>query len=294
MRVGFVVLHYFTFDDTFLCVESIRMKNKDKDYKIVIVDNGSTNNSLSELKKIYYKEDYITIISNEKNLGFAAGNNVGIRYLNEKYSPDFIVVMNSDIILLDNDLYDILIKEYNKTNFSVLGPMVCLPNGLCNCNPTKESVDYTEITRCKRELKREQIFLNLHIYFLYKLLKKRKHKRNLKNKKTKGLADYLMDKTECVLHGCCLVFSKQYFEKFDGFDESTFLYFEEEILFIHCKEHGLVMQYCPKIRVFHNQGASTYYMRKGERKRMKWVINNCLHSVMELERIYCSYKSNSF
>lgn len=39
------------------------------------------------------------VIASEKNLGFARGNNLGIRYARSHFEPDFIVAANSDIIL---------------------------------------------------------------------------------------------------------------------------------------------------------------------------------------------------
>ena len=38
------------------------------------------------------------VIASEKNLGFARGNNLGIRYARSHFEPDFIVAANSDII----------------------------------------------------------------------------------------------------------------------------------------------------------------------------------------------------
>lgn len=293
MRLGFVVLHYISLSDTISCIESIRSKNHGTDYMIVIVDNGSPDNSVWELEKLFIDSDDVRLIHNKENLGFAGGNNVGIRYMNSSYSPDYIVVLNSDIILLDEGLLDTLSEEYEREPFAVLGPMVCLPNGLCNCNPMKEKLDYRDIVKYKHELRRERRFLDFHMYSIYKIMKKFEYKKNLRKTKVKNISvAYLEHKKNVVLHGCCLVFSKKYFEVFEGFDESTFLYFEEDLLYVHCMENGLPTVYCPRIKVLHNQGASTQAKNRNETKRMKWVVNHCLNSVLELERVYCKYKSS--
>ena len=48
----------------------------DKDFEAVIVDNASTDNSIDQLQIL---DDRFSIIRSEKNLGFAAGNNLGFK-----------------------------------------------------------------------------------------------------------------------------------------------------------------------------------------------------------------------
>ena len=73
------------------------------------------------------------------------------------------------------------------------------------------------------------------------------------------------------LHGCFYIFSKKYFEYFDGFDSRTFLYMEEEILFQHLLNKNLVSVYLPQIEVFHEEDASTNAMLQ-KRPRTKQIF----------------------
>ena len=70
----YVILHYLTAEDTINCVESILKQNEE--CKIIIVDNASNNGSIEQIEERYKKNTSIIIIKNEKNLGFADGNNI--------------------------------------------------------------------------------------------------------------------------------------------------------------------------------------------------------------------------
>lgn len=90
-----VVLNWNGMNDTEKCIDSLLVQDYEN-YKVLIVDNGSKDDSVSRIKKIVakYPEKVLTI-SNEKNLGFAGGVNTGIEYaLNNNY--DSIALFNND------------------------------------------------------------------------------------------------------------------------------------------------------------------------------------------------------
>lgn len=101
-KLAFIILNYNTYEDTVLCIESIfRFSGIDpENIKIVIVDNASTDNSANELESKYSENSDIVLLKNAENLGFARGNNVGIRFTLKEYDPEFLVVLNSDTELM--------------------------------------------------------------------------------------------------------------------------------------------------------------------------------------------------
>ena len=137
--VGFVILNYKTYQDTIKCVQSIVNTIDTDNYFIVIVDNGSDNESLEVLNKEYEKDDKIAVLDAEKNLGFSKGNNVGIKYLRDLYDFQYIVVLNSDIILFQSNFFKTVDALYEKNHFAVLGPMII--NGKLNIksNPMRKN-----------------------------------------------------------------------------------------------------------------------------------------------------------
>ena len=75
MKFAFVILHYNVLEETEKCIESIKTRCDADDYAIIVVDNKSPNDSGSILNKKYADDTKVAVILNDKNLGFANGNN---------------------------------------------------------------------------------------------------------------------------------------------------------------------------------------------------------------------------
>ena len=97
-KVSCVILNYNDFTTTLNLLECI------KDYGIldfiVVVDNCSTDDSWEKL--IRYKNEKIHVIKSEKNGGYGAGNNVGLRYSSDVLKVDYSIIANPDV-LFDED-----------------------------------------------------------------------------------------------------------------------------------------------------------------------------------------------
>ena len=78
--ICFVILNYKTWREAAACAESILKTQQGQDIRIVLVDNGSGNGSEESLREEFAGEKRVHVIASEKNLGFARGNNLGIRY----------------------------------------------------------------------------------------------------------------------------------------------------------------------------------------------------------------------
>lgn len=89
-----VILNYNDFEDTVECIKSIRSLNYDDSYEVVIVDNGSSNNSYEYLSKRYSDEGNIAVLETGRNPGYAAGNNIGIDY-GVKNGAEYICILNN-------------------------------------------------------------------------------------------------------------------------------------------------------------------------------------------------------
>jgi GT2 family glycosyltransferase len=71
------------------CLNSV-LKTKYPNFEVVLVDNGSSNKEKTELKNFY--KNKVKFIFNEKNLGYAGGNNVGAK----KARGEYLVFLNND------------------------------------------------------------------------------------------------------------------------------------------------------------------------------------------------------
>src|SRR3990167_8529024 len=105
MTLTIVVLNFNGLKDTLQCVRSLK-KCHSGPYKlqIVVVDNGSDDKNVSSLSQI----SDITLLRNNRNLGYSGGNNVGIKYALGKNS-DLIILLNNHIIV-DQNLVQYLAK----------------------------------------------------------------------------------------------------------------------------------------------------------------------------------------
>lgn len=100
-----ILLNYNGAEDTVECVESLKKAMFSRDYKlkICIVDNKSDNEDLKKIIDYGVNNLSVNIIRNDKNIGYAGGNNVGISYA-IKNKADYIWVLNNDVIV---DIYSI-------------------------------------------------------------------------------------------------------------------------------------------------------------------------------------------
>lgn len=100
-----ILLNYNGYKETIECIESLE-KITYKNYKIVIVDNASTDNSEKILKEKFNNHVFI---QTKKNLGFAGGNNIGIKHA-IKCGAEYILLLNNDTIV-KNDFLEHLVKS---------------------------------------------------------------------------------------------------------------------------------------------------------------------------------------
>ena len=282
----FIILHYNTLNDTIKCINSI-LKYKEKyDVKIIVIDNGSANKSGIELKKIYKDNKDIIIKLLSRNLGFSAGNNIGYEIAKKELKADFIIMCNNDTYLLQNNFFKKIIDEYNDSNFAVLGPQILLKNN--NINPICDEVP--SIKLAKKQLLRFKIDYFLNKYYLIKFLNFiRNIKRKMFKKKSEGKRkDVNLRYENIVLHGCFLIFSNQYISKFQGLPSKTFLYREEELLFLELKRYNLKSVYNPNIKIFHSDDSATNSIASTSRDKAmfkdKHQINSTKILIDELKK----------
>lgn len=91
--IWIVVLNWNGLEDTLACLESLECLRY-TERKVVVVDNGSTDGSVAALQRAA-RPSKIEIVEVGRNLGYAGGNNLGIRYALDR-GADFILVLNND------------------------------------------------------------------------------------------------------------------------------------------------------------------------------------------------------
>ena len=267
MKLAFVILNFGTYTETTDCVSSIVEHIDIDDYKIVIVDNGSKDDSYNQLQNKYLSNAGVDVISTGENLGFARGNNVGIKYVNENYSPDFVVVLNSDIELFQNELYARLLTEYEHSHFGVWGPMMIIGTARCDDSPWAPMT----LAQAQEQLvlyEKNYNQLKCLPYFSYRVVKKISSVFTAGQKGQRKHEDFWRYQTDVELQGAFLVFSKEVLQHIKGFDPRTFLYYEEQLLYLAVKRAGMKMVYDPRYAVYHKDGVSTKKIKRSKSKML--------------------------
>lgn len=96
-----IIVNWNGVADTLVCLQSLQNVNESyAGLTVVVVDNGSTNDSVSQIKK---KFPGVHIIETGKNLGFTGGNNIGMEYA-LKQNADYIWMINNDTVVDKNVL----------------------------------------------------------------------------------------------------------------------------------------------------------------------------------------------
>ena len=279
-KFAFVILHYQTIDDTINCISSIVENCCKENFHIIIVDNASPNGSGSFLKEKYAKDKKITVICSEENLGFAKGNNLGIYKARNIGYDDFIIVLNNDTKIIQQNFCDKIENEYEKSDFAVLGPTIYTPKGKSSINPGNTSIICEkQLYSIIRKYKIKLFFTKMHLHKLVKLYDFFRSKLFVLKKKK---CNYTQN---CLLHGCCLIFSKKYLDEMHGFDPRTFLYFEENILHLQCMRKKMKMVYNPEIEIWHKEDSATDSVMKSPRKKMIFLYSNILKSIKVYKEI---------
>jgi GT2 family glycosyltransferase len=278
MRLCYVILHYQNIDVTKKCVASLS-NIKSTDSKIVIVDNASPNNTGEQLKRLYCNKEDIEIIINDVNVGFAKGNNIGYLYAKKFLHADTIIVMNSDVIIRQNDFENKLYEIIKENEVHIIAPDI-LTLGKKHQNPFRRQKlkTYNVLRTC--------LFYSLWIPLmnipLLNILILNRFKKLRQNKEfNEPFINNSLD--DIIPHGSCLIYTKNFVEKEDiAFLPITFLFHEEDILYEYSNKKGYIISYNPAIQVNHLEDASINEISRGNISREIFNSKHRLKSLLSL------------
>jgi GT2 family glycosyltransferase len=129
MEISIIVLTYNAKDITIKMLTSLRksvnfFENKiDKKTEVLVIDNASTDGVLDEVSKF----DFVKIVQNNQNLGFAKGNNLAFR--ESSPSSKYLLFLNPDIILEESTILDTYNFFKSQSNLGLVTCDIFLPNG---------------------------------------------------------------------------------------------------------------------------------------------------------------------
>ena len=243
--VNIFILNWNGRDLTLDCLASLE-KVTYSNANVIVIDNGSTDDSVVSIKEKYPETD---IIEFPTNLGFAGGNNAGFESTANK--ADYTIFLNNDTIV-DSNFVEPLINELETKS---------------NTKQTAPKIYYAD--------KPETIWfaggkVNMWTGFI-RHIGIRKKDALLYSKKME--IDYAT--------GCCICMRTQDFESIGLFDGSFPMYAEDVDLSLRFKKRGGSIVFIPESRVWHKVSASMggqFSIAKWKRKligKIKLVAKHC-------------------
>ena len=221
-RVSIIILNWNGLEDTIECIDSLKRITY-VNHAVILVDNASEGDDVKILREKF--GDYIHIIENDKNYGFAEGNNIGMRYALSK-GTEYVFLLNNDTIVATDFLDEMVKACENDENIGVLGPKIYFydaPNTIWEAGG-KIVWWLGAIRTCG-----------------YKQV-------------DAGQCDDLTERD--ILSGAALLIRAQLLEKISLLDSSFFFGFEDFDLCIRARRAGFRVVYVPKAKVWHKVGAS--------------------------------------
>mgnify|MGYP000518193144 CR=1 FL=1 len=135
-KISVIVLTYNNLELTKACLDSILRWSDYPNIEIIVVDNASTDGSPEYLTAFQEKHPQVKLLLNEKNLGFSAGNNVGLKAA----TGDYLVMLNNDTVVTPGWLLTMLRHLQADSSIGLIG---CVTNNIGN--EAKINIEYSNI-----------------------------------------------------------------------------------------------------------------------------------------------------
>jgi len=267
--VAIVIINWNNAPDTIECLRSL-VNLLYANYKVIVVDNGSKDNSLEMISRAFPD---IVMIKFADNKGYGAGCNSGLRYAFEQLGAMYCLLLNNDTAIEDKYFLNCLVNSIqDDASIGIVGPLVR------NYSPP-------------HSIQSAGVQINLYIG-------------------NSQLITHTSQKpiwTDAV-HGCAFLIKKEVFEKVGLFDENFFLYWEETDYCIRVRQAGYRILVNPETYILHKISASSgrqtalylyYYFRnrlllmRKHAQPVQWVILLVLLPLYILIHLWKSFREGN-
>ncbi len=255
--VALVILNWNNAGDTRRCLASLEALTY-PNYGVIIVDNGSTDDSVQQIRAAY---PTVTLLETGENLGYAGGNNVGIRYALE-HEADLICILNNDVTVAPDFLEPLVATACSTPSIGGVTPFIAALDA-----PEQIWTAGSAVNRRTAEVTR------FHVGEPVSAWRER--------------FPFAVD----VVSGAAMLVKREVFETVGLMDEDFFLYYEETDWCLRVQRVGYQMMAVPSSQVLHKVSAALgetspvidYYML---RNHLRFVGRNW--TGLARRRLQCS------
>ena len=230
-KISIITVNYNGQEDTCALIESIPFN---ENMEMIVVDNASKQDEASIISQRY---PYVKTIRTDKNLGFAGGNNVGIKEAQGKY----LFLINNDTIFKEFNVESIINRLESSHNIGMVCPKIRFAWGT---NPIQYA-GYTPLSK---------ITIRNHAIGF--------------GEEDKGQYDTAYPTP--YAHGAAMLINREALDKVGLMPENYFLYYEEIDWSMMFTKAGYEIWYDPACTIYHKESQSTgqasplrtYYMTR--------------------------------
>lgn len=204
------------------CVDSI-LASDYANFKVIVVDNGSTDNSLKLMQDTYGDNVQVTLLQNHRNLGYSLGMNAGLKHAFGSLRADYCLVMNNDTVL-------------DREAISALVDMALTDEKIAFVTGKAYYFDQPDVFQSVGKKSHSVLVSGGHI-----------------GRGEKDLGQYDVDRE---LHFCDDIFwlvSRMVYEETGGYDPEFFLQCEDFDWQLRAKKAGFKIMYAHKARLWHRE-----------------------------------------
>lgn len=238
MKIAIITLNFNGKQDTVELLKSLgSLKIENLEVKIVVVDNASSDGSVSEIHKKFPKVD---TLQTGENIGFGAGYNKGLEYA-KIWGADYFFLINNDTKIADPFILEKLIEVMKSdAKIGMVAPKILFEKGFEFYKDKYSKEDLGKVIWYGGGSFDWDNILSVH----------------------RGIDEVdngQYDKTEEVrfISGACFLIKREVLEKVEGFSGDYFLYFEDAELCKKILDEGYKLYYCGQTRIFHKVSRST-------------------------------------
>jgi GT2 family glycosyltransferase len=233
------------------CLKSLEDQDTGVPTEIIVVDNASTDGTADLIRSEFPN---VKLVENEKNLGFARGNNVGLRRSSGKY----VFLINPDVIVLPGCLKSLIAQLDQDTSIGLVGPRMLDADRIVRRSTMRFPTPWNTFCRS----------FALHAIF--------------RGSKTFGgylMSDFKNDRTLDVdiLNGWFWATTREALNRVGGLDEQLFMYGDDLDWSYRFYQAGYRRVYCADAAAVHYGGGTTakspvyFYIERQRADLQFWI-----------------------
>ncbi len=258
-KVSIIILNWNGVQDTSECLESLRQITYEN-YDVTLVDNGSEGRDADILREGF--GEWVHVIANERNYGFAEGNNIGMRRALKDSEPDYVLLLNNDTIVDPAFLTELVEVAESDSEIGIVGPKIYYYD-----EPTR--IHFAGGTYLRR------IGQPFHI-----------------GQDEEDEGQYDETKETGYITACALLIKKGVIEDIGLLDKDYFAYYEDLDWTVKARQRGHRVVFVPRSKVWHRVSSASgigtpLYTYFSTRNRILFVRKNA--SMLDFVLLFLPY-----